>query len=144
MKTEIKKDIDALIEHFWKRGYMTVARKFGTYLPEPSKIGDYDVDVIARYKNSYAIGIILKESDFVNLNQIKEKIVYLASRQTRFSNKTVNLYIGVSSLNYFKAKQIISELPENLRKNIILIQLFENENPTIIATRKDKTEMLFS
>lgn len=143
MNTDIKKDIDALIEHFWKRGYMTVSRKFGTYLPEPSRVGSYEVDVIARYKNSYAIGIILKESDFVNINGIKEKIIYLASRKTRYSNKSVNLYIGVSSLNFFKAKQIISELPENLRKNIIVIQLFENEKPPIKENR-EQSELLFS
>ncbi len=143
MNTDIKKDIDALIEHFWKRGYMTVSRKFGTYLPEPSRVGGYEVDVIARYKNSYAIGIILKESDFVNLNRIKEKIIYLASRKTRYSNKSVNLYIGVSSLNFFKTKQIVSELPENLRKNIIVIQLFENEKPPIKENR-EQSELLFS
>jgi len=143
MNTDIKKDIDALIEHFWKRGYMTVSRKFGTYLPEPSRVGSYEVDVIARYKNSYAIGIILKESDFVNINGIKEKIIYLASRKTRYSNKSVNLYIGVSSLNFFKAKQIISELPENLRKNIIVIQLFENEKLPIKENR-EQSELLFS
>jgi len=143
MNTDIKKDIDALIEHFWKRGYMTVSRKFGTYLPEPSRVGSYEVDVIARYKNSYAIGIILKESDFVNINGIKEKIIYLASRKTRYSNKSVNLYIGVSSMNFFKAKQIISELPENLRKNIIVIQLFENEKLPIKENR-EQSELLFS
>ncbi len=143
MNTEIKKDVDALIEQFWKRGFMTIARKFGTYLPEPSSIGGYDVDVVARYKNSYAIGIILKENDFLNANQIKDKIIYLASRQTRFSNKPVNLYIGVSSLNFFKAKQIVSELPENLRKNIFVIQLFENEK-SFVKNKSEKSELLFS
>jgi hypothetical protein len=143
MNNDIKKDIDALIEHFWKRGYMTVSRKYGTYLPEPSLVGGYEVDVIARYKNSYAIGIILKEGDFVNLNRVKEKIVYLASRKTRYSNKSVNLYIGVSSLNFFKAKQIISELPENLRKNIIVIQLFENERVSV-KEKNEQSDLLFS
>ncbi len=143
MNTEIKKDIDALIEQFWKRGYMTIARKFGTYLPEPSLVGGYDVDVVARYKNSYAIGIVLKESDFINLNHIKEKIIYLASRQTRFSNKPVSLYIGVSSINFFKAKQIVSELPENLRKNIFVIQLFEKEKP-FVNNKSGKSDLLFS
>jgi len=143
MNNDIKKDIDALIEHFWKRGYMTVSRKYGTYLPEPSLVGGYEVDVIARYKNSYAIGIILKEGDFVNLNRVKEKIVYLASRKTRYSNKSVNLYIGVSSLNFFKAKQIISKLPENLRKNIIVIQLFENERVSV-KEKNEQSDLLFS
>jgi len=143
MNSEIKKGIDSLIEQFWKRGYMTVARKFGTYLPEPSPVGGYEVDVIARYKNSYAIGIVLSDGDFINQNQIKEKIVYLASRQTKYGNKPVNLYIGVSSLNFFKTKQIVSELPENLKKNIFIIQLFEKEKSSI-KDKSEKSELLFS
>jgi hypothetical protein len=143
LTNDIKKDVDALIEHFWKRGYMTISRKFGTYLPEPSQIGGYDVDVIARYKNSYAIGIVLKDSDFQNINKIKEKILYLASRQTKYGHKAVNLYIGVASINFFKAKQIISELPENLRKNIFLVQLF-NEERTQGNNKINSTELLFS
>ncbi len=143
MNNEIKNDIDALIEKFWKRGYMTISRKFGTYLPEPSLIGGYDVDVIARYKNSYAIGIVLKENDFTNINRIKEKIIYLSSRQTRFGNKPVSLYIGVSSLNFYKTKQIVSELPENLRKNIFVIQLFEKEK-SLVNHKQENSNLLFS
>ncbi|MCS7053802.1 MAG: hypothetical protein NZM09_08710 [Ignavibacterium sp.] len=143
MNNELKKEVDALIEQFWKRGYLTVSRKFGTYLPEPSKIGGYDVDVIAKYKNNYAIGIVLRDNDFSNISKLKEKIIYLASRQTKYSHKNVSLYIGVSSINFIKTKQIISELPENLRKNILVIQLFEEPK---INTRKrePKTGFLFS
>lgn len=143
MNTELKNDIDALIEQFWKRGFMTISRKFGTYLPEPSFVGGYDVDVIARYKNLYAIGIVLKENDFANLNHIKEKIICLSSKHTKFSNKPVNLYIGVSPLNFFKTKQIVSELPENLRKNIYVIQLFEKEK-TFVNNKRENSELLFS
>ena len=58
-----RRTIDLLVEQFWKRGYLTVSRRFGTYLPEPSKIGKFDVDIIAKYKNNYAIGITLSNED---------------------------------------------------------------------------------
>ena len=56
MNENARKNVDQLVEQFWKRGYFTVSRKFGTYLPEPSKVGNFDVDIIARYKKDYAIG----------------------------------------------------------------------------------------
>ena len=57
IKEEMKrKQIDLLVEEFWKLGYLTVSRKLGTYLPEPQKVGKYSVDVIARYnKNSHQV-----------------------------------------------------------------------------------------
>ncbi len=63
--TDINKQrsVDLLVEKFWKQGYLTVSRKFGTYLPEPSKVGNFDIDIVARYKKNYAIGITLTESD---------------------------------------------------------------------------------
>lgn len=137
------KNIDALIEQFWKKGYLTVSRKFGKYLPEPTPIGGYDVDVIAKYKNSFAIGIVLKESDFSDVNKIKERIIYLASRHTKFSKKSVSLYVGVSSINFFRLKQLISDLPENLRKNIFIVQLYTNDKSS--DKKKDNfTGRLFS
>ena len=126
-KNYIKNEIDTLIEHLWRKGYLTVSRRDGTYLPVPKPVGIYEVDVIAKYKNSYAIGIVVRNSDFDNIIKLREKIIYLASRQTRFTHKPVNLFIGVTPINYFKAKQIISEIPDNLKKNIFIVQLF-NKN----------------
>jgi hypothetical protein len=143
MNTSYSKEIDALIQQFWKKGYMTVSRKFGKYLPDPSPIGGFDVDVIARYKNTYAIGIVIKENDLANINQIKDKIVYLASRQTKYGNKPVNLYIGVSSIYFFKVNQVVSALPEKLRKNIFITQLFENDKSSNTSKKQDNN-LLFS
>lgn len=50
MNTDRRKDVDLLIEEFWKKGYLTLYRKYGTYLPEPSNIGGFEVDVIAKQK----------------------------------------------------------------------------------------------
>ncbi len=46
MNENVRKNVDQLVDQFWKRGYFTVSRKFGTYLPEPSKVGGFDVDII--------------------------------------------------------------------------------------------------
>lgn len=142
-KTDRRKDIDALIEQFWKRGYLTISRKYGTYLPEPDKVGVYDVDVIARYNNSYAIGIVLSDEDFLNPEIAKNKIVYLATRQTRNNQKRVTLFIGVSLKNYNRAKVLINQLPEEVRKNIRLLQIVER-NPSSDTSRGRKKSPLFS
>ena len=89
-----RRSVDLLVEKFWKQGYLTVSRKFGTYLPEPGKVGDFEIDIIARYKKNYAIGITLTEADLKD-SKIIEKLTYLATRQTKFSNKRVLLFVGV-------------------------------------------------
>ena len=99
MNTDRRRDVDLLIEEFWKKGYLTLYRKFGTYLPEPSNIGEFEVDVIAKLKDNFAIGITLSDQDFKDSSFIKNKLSYLAQRQTRGSNKKVQLFVGVSLLN---------------------------------------------
>lgn len=125
MNTDRRKDVDLLVEEFWKKGYLTVFRKFGTYLPEPSKIGGFDVDVIAKQKDNYAIGITLTDQDFNEPAFIKNKLAYLAQRQTRGSNKKVLLFVGVSGNKLMTAKSIIDELDPDTRKNIKLFQITE-------------------
>lgn len=137
--TEKRKDIDALIEQFWKRGYLTVSRKYGTYLPEPDKVGNYEVDVVARYNNSYAIGIILSDEDFFDLNKTRNKLVYLASRQTKNNQKKVTLFAGVSLKNYNRAKLLIGQLPEEIRKNIRLIQIVDRNTGASSAKIRRKS-----
>lgn len=136
MNYDRRKDVDALIEQFWKRGYLTVSRKYGTYLPEPDKVGIYDVDVVARYKDSYAIGIILSDEDFLDINKIKNKLVYLSTRQTKYNGKKVALFVGVSLKNFRKAKDLVESLPEEIRKNIRLVQIIDKQNLEQTLKRK--------
>lgn len=143
MTYDKRKDVDALIEHFWKRGYMTVSRKYGTYLPEPDKVGIYDVDVIARYNDSFAIGIVLNDEDFIDLNKSQNKIIYLSTRQTKFNGKRVALFIGVSLKNYKIAKSLLNTLPDEVKKNIRLIQIIDHQNPEQSLRRKNNN-VLFS
>lgn len=143
MNYDRRKDVDALIEQFWKRGYMTLSRKYGTYLPEPDKVGIYDVDVIARYNDSFAIGIVLTDEDFFDLKKTQNKIVYLSTRQTKFNGKKVALLVGVSLKNYKTAKSLLETLPNEVRKNIRLIQIMDRQNSEQTIRRKNNS-VLFS
>ena len=130
-----RQSVDLLIDQFWKNGYLTISRKFGTYLPEPQRMGGFDVDIVARYKKDYAIGITLDEMD-VNDPELKNKIEFLATRQTKFTNKKVLLFIGIPNDLKKKIEFIISTMDENVRKNIKM-QFFNHElNP---KTKKKKT-----
>src|ERR1035437_6303155 len=90
-----RQSVDLLIDQFWKNGYLTISRRFGSYLPEPKRMGGFDVDIVARYKKDYAIGITLNEMDIEN-PELKNKISFLATRKTKFTNKQVLLFIGIA------------------------------------------------
>ncbi len=134
--------VDLLVEQFWRHGYLTVSRKFGTYLPEPAKVGEFDVDIVAKHNNNYAIGITLTHEE-LNDPQIINRLKFLATRQTKYTNKRVLLFIGVS-VNYFKnAKALTDMLEPEIRKNIRLFQI--NEKPVKGGRKsREKGKVLFS
>ena len=142
MNENERKNIDQLVEQFWKRGYFTVSRKFGTYLPEPSKVGRFDVDIIARYKKDYAIGINLAEQDLQKIN-LSEKLTYLATRHTKYSNKKVKLFVGVPVICFKQAKILIEQLDADVQKNIKLFQIVNERLPSV-RRRKRVPDVLFS
>ncbi len=121
-----QQNVDNLVKHFWKSGYITLSRRFGTYLPEPRRVGDYDVEAIGKYKKKYAIGIILT-ADELEDTKIYTKLDFLASRNTKYSNKRVTLFIGVPKDSLNKAQLIISSMNEETKKNIKLVAL-EDKN----------------
>lgn len=129
--------VDLLVDQFWKNGYLTISRKFGTYLPEPHRMGGYDVDIVARYKKDYALGITLNEDDMESPD-LKEKIRFLATRQTKFTNKKVLLFIGITNELRKKLELIINTLDENIRKNI-KIQSLASDISLPAKTKKKKT-----
>ena len=142
MNENIRKNVDQLVEQFWKRGYLTVSRKFGTYLPEPSKVGNFDVDIIARYKKDYAIGLTLTEKDFQNVN-LREKLTYLATRHTKYTNKKVRLFVGVPVNCFKQAKILIEQLDHDVQQNIKLFRIVDKTLPSV---RKNQSvpNVLFS
>jgi hypothetical protein len=137
-----RRTIDLLVEQFWKRGYLTVSRKFGTYLPEPSKIGKFEVDIIAKYKNNYALGITLTDED-LNDPFITDRLNFLATRQTKYTNKKVLLFIGAPSSIFGNAKIITEKLEPEARKNIRLFPI--SEKPAVQRkSSREKSKVMFS
>jgi len=142
MNVSERKVIDLLVNEFWRLGYFTLSRRYGTYLPEPSELGKFKVDVIGRQKDKYAVGIILNPVELNNPDLI-EKISYLASRQSRTTKKSVMLLIGVP-IEYYKAFRLkINHLKDDLKKNIKLIKITENERQDLFKKNK-LSKILFS
>jgi hypothetical protein len=142
MNTSERKAIDLLVNEFWRLGYFTLSRKLGTYLPEPSNIGRFSVDVIGRQREKYAIGITLTKEDIFNPDLI-EKINYLASRKSKASDKPILLLIGVPEDYFQQVKEILSHIDDNLRKNIKLKRIIERESE-IGRSRKLEHRVFFS
>lgn len=142
MNKDPRKNIDLLQVQFWKRGYMTVSRRFGTYLPEPAKVGTFEVDIVARHKDDYAIGINLSESDFID-DKIINKLRYLATRHTKFTNRKVKLFVGVSNKYFKHAKLLLEQLEPEVQKNIKLFQIVDKFLPSP-RRRRMESNVLFS
>lgn len=142
MNTSERKAIDNLVSEFWRLGFFTISRRFGTYLPEPANIGKFKVDAVGRLKEKYAVGITLSKEDIFDTDLI-EKINYLASRKTKFSDKPILLLIGVSDIYFKQIKEILNNVDEKVRKNIKLIRIFEEK---IENRRKAKStsQVIFS
>ena len=115
-----KDRVDSLIQHFWRNGYLTLSRKFGTYLPNPNPIGTFEVDAIGKYKKKYVFGITISEEELQS-KTILSKINFLASRNLQYSNKKVTLFIGVSKNSIKKAKELISMLEKEVQKSIKVV-----------------------
>jgi len=122
-----RKSVDFLVEQFWRKGYLTLSRKFGTYLPEPTSVGGFEVDIVARQKQKYAIGLTLTDEDVRDENSLQNKLKYLATRQTRHGNMPVILFVGIKEENFKEVKFMVDQLDENIRKNIKLFQITERQ-----------------
>jgi hypothetical protein len=137
MNSVKRKNIDYLIEQFWKNGYLTVSRKFGTYLPEPEKIGGFDVDIIAKQGKEYALGITISENDFKD-PKLLDRISYLATRRTKFTQKAVQLYIGVPEEQLLLAKGLVDSLSNEIKSNIKLFKIVDKSLPPLNYSRKTR------
>lgn len=138
-----RRSVDLLVEQFWRKGYLTLSRKYGTYLPEPTLVGGFEVDIVAKQKNKYAIGLTITEDDLKNQDSLLNKIKYLATRRSRNGNIPVSLFIGVKEENFKFVKYLIEQLEEDVRKNIRLVQI--TERPTVVRKRfQEKQHALFS
>lgn len=143
MRIDRQRDIDLLIDQFWRRGFLTIYRKHGKYLPSPESIGGYEVDVIAKCKDSFAIGLLVADEALLLPERLLNKISFLASRQSKNSNKKVHLFIGVSSKAFQRAKLLIDQLDDNFKKNIRLLPIVEKSQ--VVTTQRNRArKLLFS
>ena len=133
-----RKRVDLLVDQLWKYGYLTLKRKFGTYLPEPEKVGEFDIDIVSRQKKDYAIGVTLSV-DEMNNPKVLEKISFLATRHTKFTNNNVTLFLGVPSSHLRKVKQLVEVLGDDIRKNIKFVSIPETGIPSSAERRKKET-----
>ena len=132
MNISERKSIDLLVSEFWRLGFLTLSRRLGTFLPEPENIGRFKVDAIGRQREKYAIGITLSKEEIFSSDLI-EKINFLASRKTRFSEKPIMLLIGVPDIYFKQVKEILFSVDEKFRKNIKLTRIVEES----VESRRD-------
>lgn len=126
-----KRDVlSMLVPKLWLDGYHILSRKFGKYLPEPAPVGTYDVDIVAKKGNSFAIGLCLSGAE-VNDPALLAKIKYLATRKAKYSNQAIRLYIGVEQVHYMKLSLILKRLESDERKNIRSFALDSQPAPTL-------------
>jgi hypothetical protein len=142
MNISERKAIDLLVSEFWRLGFFTLSRRLGTYLPEPENIGKFTVDIIGRQKEKYAVGITLKKEDIFSSDLI-EKINFLASRRTKFSDKPIILVIGVPDIYFKQVKEILLNVDEKIKKNIKLFRIIENEIDRRNENKKNQ-QVIFS
>ena len=133
-----RKRVDLLVDQLWKYGYLTLKRKFGTYLPEPEKVGEFDIDIVSRQKKDYAIGVTLSV-DEMNNPKLLEKISFLATRHTKFTNNNVTLFLGIPSNHLRKVKRLVEVLGDDIKKNIKFVSIPETRISSSGERRKKET-----
>lgn len=116
------KNIDSLVSQLWAHGFTPVSRKYGTYLPDPPRIGTYEIDVVAKNNKDHVIAVYISDAE-VRDPQVLHKISFLAGRKLKYSNKKVLLFIGVSPSGYPLMKELVGSIDADLRKQIRLVVL---------------------
>ena len=113
-----KKDLlGLLIPKLWLEGYHIIYRKFGKYLQAPPPVGEYEIDLVAKKGNSFAIALCLSANEIDNPALI-EKIRFLASRRSRFNKQPIQLFIGIDTNNYFRLARLLQMLDNDEKKSI--------------------------
>jgi len=124
-RKDIKRErVDSLIDHLWSRGYLTLSRKYGKYLPTPAPVGNYEIDAVGKYKKKIAVGLILSEEDLNNPNLVN-KLTFIAKNKNL--GERVTLFIGVPSNLILKAEMIIATLDDETKDLIKIVSLPETK-----------------
>ncbi|MBU0558659.1 MAG: hypothetical protein KJ799_04185 [Bacteroidetes bacterium] len=112
--------VDKIISQFWQDGYLTLSRKFGTYLPNPDPINSFEVDAVGKFKKKVAIGIVVKDEDFQD-NRLIEKIKYLTAANSNQPKRSRTLILSVSRERLTDLGILIASLPLENQKQIKII-----------------------
>lgn len=118
--------VDHLIDHLWSNGYLTLSRKYGTYLPAPKPLGNYEVDAIAKYKKKIAIGLTVSEEELNDPNFIA-KLQAITREKSRFPNNRVTLFLGVPNNLLIKAHMLVATLDDETRSSIKIVTLPDSQ-----------------
>lgn len=121
-----KDKVDSLIKHFWKNGFLTVSRKHGNYLPDPTPIGDYQIDAVGKLNKKFVLGLNLTKEDIQNPNILK-KIKFLAAQKNKFSMQRVSLFLGCPDVLQPELELLLKNIDESLRKNIKIVTTSDND-----------------
>jgi len=132
-----KKNIDLLVSHFWKLGYTIINRRHGTYLSDPPNVEGYEIDIVAKQHRQYAIGICIDKKDLQDA-ALLEKFIRLASRKTKSGSKDVFLCVGLPFDIYKTVKDLVTTLDEPIKRNIILVPVYETVQSDLFSTSYDK------
>ncbi|HOJ37557.1 MAG TPA: hypothetical protein PLI27_08600 [Ignavibacteriales bacterium] len=100
--------IKDLIRFFWKFGFQPIEIRGSKYLNTPKNIGDYQIDIVAKRNDTYAIGIIVNDNEFENQNNLIKKISFLASLKNKYNSKDIYLFLGCSKDNFENLKRLLN------------------------------------
>lgn len=130
-QTEERKElVESLIQKIRMEGYQIVNRRYGKFVPAPQPVGGHEVDILAKRNGSFIIGLCLASGDFAG-SDLEEKVRYLASRTSKYSNTPVKLYIAIDQSIYVRLAKILQDLPHELRHRIRAYPLTNAEMPDL-------------
>jgi hypothetical protein len=117
-----REKVDTLIDHLWQKGYLTLSRKYGKYLPAPPQIGGYEVDAVAKYKKKIALGLTVANEE-LNDPRFISKLDFLVNYNTRFSQNRVTIFLGVPNELIVKASMLISSMGAETQHRVKIVPL---------------------
>ncbi|MBI5727532.1 MAG: hypothetical protein HY965_06745 [Ignavibacteriales bacterium] len=127
---ERKELVESLIQKIRLEGFQIVNRRYGKFVPAPQPVGGHDIDILAKRSGSFIIGLCIASGDFSD-SGLEEKVRYLASRTTKYSNTPVKLYIAIDQSVYVRLAKILQNLPHELRHRIRAYPLTNAETPDL-------------
>lgn len=114
-----KDRIDELVWYLMTKGFSITQRKFGKYLSEPPQVAGYEVDLVAKRSREYALGVIVT-NDEVFSEAFLRKVETLSSRKTKYTGRTVPLYLSIPAERLNELRRVLLRIPEENRRNVRL------------------------